>query len=50
MNDTEQRKKKILAVNFFPAFTPPKSGGELRYFSIYKALAEHYHRPPDKIT
>jgi len=42
MNDTEQRKKKILVVNFFPAFTPPKSGGELRYFSIYKALAEHY--------
>ncbi len=42
MNDTGQQKKKIVAVNFFPAFTPPKSGGELRYFSIYKALAEHY--------
>jgi len=35
-------RKKILAINFFPAFTPPKSGGELRYYHIYKHLREYY--------
>ena len=34
--------KKILAVNFFPAFTPPGSGGELRYYHIYRYLRRHY--------
>lgn len=34
--------KKILVLNFFPAFTPPASGGELRYFNIYKKLSKYY--------
>lgn len=34
--------KKILVMNFFPAFVPPKSGGELRYFNIYKQLSAYY--------
>jgi glycosyltransferase involved in cell wall biosynthesis len=29
---------KIGALNFFPAFTPPKSGGELRYYHLYSRL------------
>lgn len=37
-----QSSKKILAINFFPAFTPPKSGGELRYYHIYRFLRNHY--------
>ena len=34
--------KKILVINFFPAFVPPASGGELRYFNIYKNLSKYY--------
>src|SRR4030067_1656235 len=34
--------QKILALNFFPAFVPPSSGGELRYFHIYKNLSKYY--------
>lgn len=34
--------KKLLVLNFFPAFTPPTSGGELRYFNIYNHLSEHF--------
>ena len=34
--------KRILVLNFFPAFTPPKSGGELRYFNMYKGLSQYY--------
>ncbi len=34
--------KKVLVLNFFPAFTPPASGGELRYFNIYNRLSEKY--------
>ncbi|MBN1901050.1 glycosyltransferase family 4 protein [Candidatus Sumerlaeota bacterium] len=37
-----QSNKKILAINFFPAFTPPKSGGELRYYHIYRFLRNYY--------
>ncbi|MCX6999026.1 MAG: glycosyltransferase family 4 protein [Candidatus Sumerlaeota bacterium] len=37
-----QNRKKVLALNFFPAFTPPKSGGELRYYHIYRHLREYY--------
>ncbi len=29
---------KIGVVNFFPAFTPPRSGGELRYYHLMKRL------------
>jgi len=36
------KRKKILAINFFPAMTPPRSGGELRYFHIYRFLRKHY--------
>jgi len=34
--------KKILSLNFFPAFTPPASGGELRYFHMYSRLSENF--------
>lgn len=34
--------KKILVMNFFPAFTPPASGGELRYYNIYNELSKYY--------
>jgi glycosyltransferase involved in cell wall biosynthesis len=34
--------KKILVLNFFPAFVPPASGGELRYFNIYNELSRHF--------
>ncbi len=33
---------KILVLNFFPAFTPPASGGELRYFNIYEKLSKYF--------
>lgn len=36
-------KKKILILNFYPMFIPPKSGGELRIYNIYKNLARYYH-------
>lgn len=31
---------KLLVINFFPAFWPPSSGGELRLRHLYRALAE----------
>lgn len=34
--------KKILVLNFFPAFVPPRSGGELRYYNVYKELSGYY--------
>jgi len=34
--------KKILVLNFFPAFTPPSSGGELRYFNLYEKLSHYF--------
>lgn len=34
--------KKILAFSFFPAFVPPRSGGELRLFHIYRQLSESF--------
>jgi len=34
--------QKILALNFYPAVVPPSSGGELRYFHIYKNLSKYY--------
>lgn len=33
---------KILVLNFFPAFTPPASGGELRYFHLYENLSKYF--------
>lgn len=30
---------RLLVLSFFPAFTPPKSGGEQRLFNIYEQLA-----------
>ncbi|MDX1973193.1 MAG: glycosyltransferase, partial [Candidatus Sumerlaeia bacterium] len=35
-------KKKLLYLNFHPAFHPPKSGGELRYWHLATRLAEEY--------
>ncbi len=34
--------KKLLVLNFFPAFIPPTSGGELRYFHIYDKLSKYF--------
>jgi glycosyltransferase involved in cell wall biosynthesis len=34
--------KRILVLNFFPAFTPPGSGGELRYFNLYMELSRRF--------
>jgi glycosyltransferase involved in cell wall biosynthesis len=34
--------KRILVINFFPAFVPPSSGGELRYFHLYSRLSHHF--------
>ena len=35
-------KKKLLAINFFPSFTPPITGGEQRSFFLLKALAQDF--------
>ena len=32
----------ILVVNFFPAFSPPRSGGEMRLFHLYRELAAEH--------
>jgi glycosyltransferase involved in cell wall biosynthesis len=34
--------KRLLVLNFFPAFRPPASGGEQRYFYLYKWLSAHF--------
>jgi glycosyltransferase involved in cell wall biosynthesis len=34
--------KRLLVINFFPAFVPPSSGGELRYFNLYQRLSRHF--------
>jgi glycosyltransferase involved in cell wall biosynthesis len=34
--------KKALVLNFFPAFYPPSSGGEQRYYYLYKYLSRGY--------
>lgn len=31
---------KLLVLSFFPAFTPPKSGGEQRLFNLYQQLSK----------
>jgi len=33
---------RLLVLNFFPAFFPPSSGGEQRYFYIYHHLSRRY--------
>jgi glycosyltransferase involved in cell wall biosynthesis len=33
---------RILVLNFFPAFIPPSSGGELRYFNLYNELSRDF--------
>lgn len=35
--------KRILALNFFPAFTPVSNGGESKLYNFYKALSKHHH-------
>jgi glycosyltransferase involved in cell wall biosynthesis len=32
----------VTALNFFPAFVPPASGGELRCYHVYKNLGRYY--------
>ncbi len=34
--------RKLLVLNFFPAFFPPQSGGEQRYYHLYNQLSRHY--------
>jgi len=34
--------QRILVLNFFPAHIPPTSGGELRYFNLYRNLSSHF--------
>src|SRR5712691_3352598 len=51
------RRRRVTALNFFPAFVPPSSGGELRYFHVYKNLGRYYridlisstHQPTDVV-
>jgi hypothetical protein len=33
---------RLLVLNFFPAFFPPSSGGEQRYFHVYHHLSRRY--------
>ena len=35
-------RRRVTALNFFPAFLPPTSGGELRYYHVYKNLGRYY--------
>ncbi|MGF1572858.1 MAG: glycosyltransferase family 4 protein [Sumerlaeia bacterium] len=35
-------KKKLMFLNFHPAFNPPKSGGELRYWNLATRVAKDY--------
>jgi len=35
-------KKNILALSFFPAFSPPRSGGELRLLNFYRGISEEF--------
>lgn len=32
----------LVATNFFPAFSPPRSGGEQRYFHLYEHLSRRF--------
>jgi len=41
-HEPEARQRRLLAINFFPAFTPPSSGGEQRWFYIYQYLSRHF--------
>ncbi|HEV2300118.1 MAG TPA: glycosyltransferase [Stellaceae bacterium] len=34
-------RPRLVSVNFFPAFAPAASGGELRYLNLYRALSEY---------
>ncbi|MEQ8822103.1 MAG: glycosyltransferase family 4 protein [Sumerlaeia bacterium] len=34
--------KRLTAINFFPAFTPPRSGGELRYWHLLTRLSRGF--------
>src|ERR1700722_7374587 len=34
--------KRILVMNFFPAFVPPASGGEVRYFHLYSRRSRQF--------
>lgn len=33
---------RVLVANFFPAFHPPRSGGEQRYHYLYRHLSRHF--------
>ncbi|MEI2431392.1 glycosyltransferase family 4 protein [Lysobacter yananisis] len=37
-----EKRRKLLAINFFPAFVPPRSGGEQRYYMLYRYLSEAF--------
>ena len=52
--------RSLLVLNFFPAFVPPRSGGEQRYYRFYEALSRFYDvtllsptypdRPPELVA
>ncbi|HHQ6574850.1 TPA: glycosyltransferase [Serratia fonticola] len=35
--------KRILALNFFPAFVPVSNGGESKLYNFYKVLSKYHH-------
>ena len=39
--DESTSRMRILVANFFPAFDPPRSGGEQRYHRFYRQLSRH---------
>ncbi len=38
----ERGMKRLVVLNFFPAFYPPRSGGEQRYYYLYRHLSKYY--------
>ena len=37
-----ERRPRLLVANFFPAGVPARSGGEQRYYYLYRHLSEHF--------
>ena len=42
MRGPPTERRRVTALNFFPAFVPPASGGELRCYHVYKNLGRYY--------
>lgn len=39
----KEKRTKLLVMSFFPAFTPPRSGGELRLLHLYRELSKTHN-------